>query len=949
MAVTLPTCWFVDTSSWFGIHYMSTPTITFTCVGANNTVFNLNSPTGITAVGATSWTVVDGNNVQVASGTMTTSTTAITVCTAGTWAGGTYDGGAGVGKIVPGYYTISTSAGTQGVVVGNCSISPATTHMWVPPSTPPAASATNLSEMAAWLGGSSDRDQYNLKIYSPYFGLGYEGTQWVGGTRFTTGSNIVTQAGGTISAVAITGSAGNYVVTVTYTSVNTVLTGDPVGFSGFTGTLSLLNGTPVDPATSKNCNATYVSATQFSINTNASSLSGTSAGTFYNPGGPLFDSVHLSVGQLVMSSSVAPGTTVTTMDASGLKFTMSNNATASISGAFCATPRPISGVVSDMVAQFNKDPYFSSTYADSARPHKKWMYPGFQSNGPDLAPDTSYWGQMALGMASNGISTTGSPVYYESPTNEPENGGWQMSATPGIISTWNDCANAIITNDANAQLLGYCSAGLYHAGVYANLATFLAGITHPLNAVSNHMEATNQSLPNLVALRQYYAAIKAQMIAGHTANPTNVPLNLDLWNTETGFYDNEYGVFHWRRCARNRTIMRFVMESFGWAKENSYEFTHADHGGSGLGSYLFDVWSSNYVSLRPAAHALHIQSEALYGTTCTPSSPPSALSFGPTGSLGDSMFMGLHYTSTLGRDVVCIATNGLESDTVTLNVSSTTGVYAWDGWGNTRPVTTSNNTITFAVDDLLTYVFLPASTTVTVADTGSRVVSKLNGAINLTRTAGSLVDNASTSIAGVPNDGNFGQNNVNISGDSVPSWPGAPYTTNTVPNSLTASSFATQPLAQNILGVVIFTGGQPFHQFGCTLTGFTLTATIGGVANVLIYTYAPGSTGVAPVSFPIPGPGHAFSPGTPGGTSRSSWWKSASSWIIPASAMSNLTGPITSITLNITSTSYGTMPDLAATQVFENATQQIQISEFQVLADPTTYAPGPQWLIRAVG
>src|ERR1019366_3164592 len=110
MAIPVPTCTFLD-ESWLGIHYA--PVTTITLRSCNAVINSSNQPI---AVGATEWFVVDGAGVQVGTGSMAATATALTVASGGSWVGGT--------TIVPGYYTVYTNAGSHGVVTGAVSVCP---------------------------------------------------------------------------------------------------------------------------------------------------------------------------------------------------------------------------------------------------------------------------------------------------------------------------------------------------------------------------------------------------------------------------------------------------------------------------------------------------------------------------------------------------------------------------------------------------------------------------------------------------------------------------------------------------------------------------------------------------------------------------------------------------------------------------------------------------------
>ena len=420
------------------------------------------------------------------------------------------------------------------------------------------------------------------------------------------------------------------------------------------------------------------------------------------------------------------------------------------------------------------------------------------------------------------------------------------------------------------------------------------------------------------------------MTAYAAANPSNVSANMDLWFTETGINEGNYHVLQPRRAARQRTILRMVMESYGFCKENCYDFTTFDHEGSGLTTYLWDQLPGGAANIRAGAYALHVQSEALHGTSCTPASPPAGLSFGPSGSIGDSLFFGLHYTAS-GGDRVVLATNGIETDTVTLNVGATAAAAAtaWDGWGKTRTVTNNGNgTITVAVDDLLTYVFLPASTTVAVVDTGSNVVTSLNGAWNLAHLAGSLVNEASSSLKGIVNNGAFTENNSGIEGVTTP------YRDSTLPATVTASSFWSSSTAQAVEAVVLFAGGPAYQTAGCSITGFEVFVNGSGTPS---YTY----TQAKAVSQAVPSAstGNASDP-----CFRTTWWQNPFAWIVPL----NLTG-VTSVEVKVTGTSYGGQPDAAASALFENDAQQLQLAELQILQAGSSAPGGLTRAVRAMG
>ncbi|MEO7123897.1 MAG: hypothetical protein ABI400_12440, partial [Lacisediminihabitans sp.] len=324
----------------------------------------------------------------------------------------------------------------------------------------------------------------------------------------------------------------------------------------------------------------------------------------------------------------------------------------------------VPGQIESLVAMIDTDPYFTGPQ-DAARPRSVWIAPSPQATSPTRSPTAKEWGELASAMKAAGH--TG--AYYECPTNEPENGGWAMR---DLISYWKDCRGAVRAADPSAHVMGFDSGGIMDQTSLAAVDEFLASCH--VDAMTDHMENSHQNLSNIVAFRQFFGAMKKRFEASGRAS-------LDLWLTETGINGGGYGVLQPRRDARQRSVLRLVFESFGWPKEHSYDFRVFDAFGSGLTTFMVDRQNGDSTgNLRAGAYALHVMSEALYGTTCTPDNPPSTLRFGSSGGLGDSLFAGLHYRGK-ERDVVVLATNGMEQATVDLQVSAVGEVEVWDGMG----------------------------------------------------------------------------------------------------------------------------------------------------------------------------------------------------------------------------------------------------------------------------
>jgi hypothetical protein len=541
------------------------------------------------------------------------------------------------------------------------------------------------------------------------------------------------------------------------------------------------------------------------------------------------------------------------------------------------------GHVVDLVSTIRQDPYFTGRQ-DSARPRPLWIAPSGQAQFPHQGPTAKQWGELATAMKAAGHPG----AYYECPTNEPENGGW---STLAVISYWKDCQKAIKAADSSAHVMGFDSAGLMSASSLSSLGQFLAAC--PVDAVTNHMEDSHKNLSNIVALRQYFGALKKRFAA--SGRP-----KLDLWLTETGINGGGYGVLQPRRDARQRTILRMVFESFGWPKEHSYDFRIFDAHGSGLATFMVDGQNNDETgNLRAGATALHVMSEALYGTTCTTSNPPVSLKFGRTGGTGDSLFAGLHYRGK-AHDVVVLATNGMEKASVDLKVSASGDLTVWDGLGVPSTAHVTSGRVRIPLDDLLTYVFLPSESTVQVAPMWWSSLSDAAHGKKVVTGSG----NASIVTAGT-----FAPN---LQGGSVPGQM-KPYITAKFPATLAVRT--TKPAK----GFALFTGGPAWQDAGSSIVAFEIS-----VDGHTVYSYECASAVTLPIS-------------SPSSANSSDPCLYTTFWTGPFAWLEEVDIPAGNVELKITKASFGGQPDkLGSTapgsRSKETDAQAVSLAAWQLLA-----------------
>lgn len=281
-------------------------------------------------------------------------------------------------------------------------------------------------------------------------------------------------------------------------------------------------------------------------------------------------------------------------------------------------------------------------------------------------------------------------------------------------------------------------------------------------------------------------------------------------------------------------------------------------------------------NMRMGGYAIHVMSEALYGTYCSPSNVPAKLNFGTTGGAGDSLYMGLHYTG-VSRDVVAIATNGIEYGTVTLNVSATGSVTCWDGMGKSYTLPVNAGKIVVPVNDLITYVFLPKNSTVSVAPWWWTTEGEKLGAWTNTSQEGDVTYTSPIDIT-------------------------------TVPHTFTMT------IAQPATGFALVTAGPAWQTVGCSFTDFDI---LDGSDNVL-YHFECASAVTQPIR---------------SGTARNSsdecthttFWSSPFGW------MEQVAIPAGTVKLRINKTSFGGQADELGHTIAQDGDALIRLGCFQVL------------------
>ncbi len=202
------------------------------------------------------------------------------------------------------------------------------------------------------------------------------------------------------------------------------------------------------------------------------------------------------------------------------------------------------------------------------------------------------------------------------------------------------------------------------------------------------------------------------------------------------------------------------------------------------------------------------------------------------------------------------------------------------------------------VNDLLTYVFLPVGTTVSVGNDWWTSTTNL--------LAGRTVTSKSGHAATYVNDGSFASNQ--LTDDPTV------YSDKSIPSIF--STVTTRPAT----GFALLTAGPAWQTAGCSLADFSIS-----VNGHEVYRYECASA----VSVPIPS---ASIENNSDRTGFTSWWTGPFGWLVKVPI------PAGNVTLTINRTSYGGQPDQIGSlgygdkKVIENGSQLVQLAEWQLLA-----------------
>lgn len=176
----------------------------------------------------------------------------------------------------------------------------------------------------------------------------------------------------------------------------------------------------------------------------------------------------------------------------------------------------------------------------------------------------------------------------------------------------------------------------------------------------------------------------------------------DRWHTGTAGAAISNGVFHPRR-ARDRILQCLLCEQHGITRERNQDRIDRNDGTEWAEPHW---WQCADGSLLPDAGLFRTLAEETFGMVFD-----QALDFGP---LGNDVFIGSVYRGLTGGVIVLAAGSHMDDCRVTLNIAATGTLTVSNAFGATITATVLDGRLTVELDDVPTYVRIPAAAAVSV-------------------------------------------------------------------------------------------------------------------------------------------------------------------------------------------------------------------------------------------
>lgn len=494
--------------------------------------------------------------------------------------------------------------------------------------------------------------------------------------------------------------------------------------------------------------------------------------------------------------------------------------------------------------------------------------------------------------------------YYEGPQNEPGITDTGLTQKTALF------AAGVRAGNANAKVMGPCPVDITNSGWST---FFAAGGTAPLDYISFHDYNTFMQFGSITMSRgqiESFVALRDQYDPGKP-----------LWQTEAfsagaiiGGGASSFGLFQ-PRVSGATMLKMLIWEQYGVPRERNsywYDFSH------GFWSVPLFQWMTDSTPL-PIVVLQNVMAEETFGK-------PFAYRLDMGCEALEKIMVGSVYTAhttTPGAStaVFCMGSH-IPSATLTLNVVGTTSALTVvDGLGNSSTVTPSGGKVTISVDDIPTYLRLPAGVTVSVysfndgtGDWGNTPNPSVSRAATTTTLGGVSApaiadDQYMTAYTGTTNS------------------PGIVYSSITVPDT----AVLLFPSTISVDRVIVF-NGPPFQSTSALLT-FTVDTTTNG-----------GSSWTTQKTVDISGQSVSTQFGTTSNNAGCGYETFASmQHIFPVSFASPVT--CNGVRISVSATTYGGSPDQQSWETSAAAAneQRVNLQEIMVISGsaPTNSVSAP--------
>jgi hypothetical protein len=338
---------------------------------------------------------------------------------------------------------------------------------------------------------------------------------------------------------------------------------------------------------------------------------------------------------------------------------------------------------------------------------------------------------------------------------------------------------------------GWCLPGGYLYQILTSLATT---DPNPINGISTH--TYNSLSGDLFLGRTCYEQLAAMV---ESLGLSSLP----IFDTEQGFFAEDFGVFEPRLQGRWTMQMFLLEEQYGIPKEHHVIWFDSTVPGQ-EGDAGFPSMYSSRNTWFPAVAMIRAFSAEVWGMPC----PPEVLDFGTP---GNNMMLGSVYSSpSSGNSLIALQSAGSTDLSVRFTVTGASTFTLVDCFGNTSTLAASGDILSVPTAMEPVYLRVPSGTTATlIQDWNFGTDLALSGTARASGSLGNVAATASIMVSGPVVSHQYYNHDLTTRGQ-----PGAPYIDDT--NSFPAWATVRWSRPQALDTILIF-AAPPWRAQGTLL------------------------------------------------------------------------------------------------------------------------------------